>query len=92
MVMWAKGQQRLIAAGSGFLDISEAKKPVMIETGSTRVQGAVVYNTKLKKWIMMSTAGRPLSAAGPRPTGNTTKSCATRRSRTPATAESSSTT
>jgi hypothetical protein len=65
MVMWAKGRQRLLPGSRGFVDISEGKNPVIIETGSTRPGGAVVYNTKLKKWIMMTSAGRPLTAANP---------------------------
>jgi hypothetical protein len=64
MVMWAKGKQRLLPAGGDFIDISEAKNPAalnkkrVIEGG-----GAVVYNTKLKKWIMMCTAAQPLTGA-----------------------------
>lgn len=65
MNMWAKGRQRLIAAGDGFLDISEPKKPVVIKTAG-RVGGCLAYNTTLKKWIMMSSAQQPISRAIPR--------------------------
>lgn len=65
IVMWARGRQRLLPAGGGFLDISEGKKPVLIRTGETRVGGAVAYNRTLKKWIMMTSAGRPLTGANP---------------------------
>src|SRR5665213_3701058 len=30
MVMWAKGKQRLLPAGGDFMDISEAKNPVLL--------------------------------------------------------------
>ncbi len=65
VVMWARGRQRLLPAGTGFFDISDPRKPVMMETGDVRVQGNVAYNRNLKKWIMMSTASRPLSGASP---------------------------
>jgi len=64
MVMWAKGPQRLLPGSGGWLDISDPRKPVPIKTPS-RIQGAVVYNRNLKKWIMMSSAGQPLTAATP---------------------------
>ena len=31
MAMWAKGRQRLLPANGGFIDVSEAKNPVVIE-------------------------------------------------------------
>ncbi len=65
MVMWAKGQQRLLPGGEGWVDISDPRKPVLMSTGSARVGGCVVYNNKLRKWIMMSSAGQPLTAATP---------------------------
>ena len=58
MVMWARGKQRLLPAGGGFVDVTEPKNPVMMNKGVIRGGGAVVYNTKLKKWIMMCTAAR----------------------------------
>ena len=30
MAMWAKGKQRLLPAGGGFVDVSEAKNPVVL--------------------------------------------------------------
>lgn len=65
MVMWARGSQRLLPAGDGWVDISDPRKPVLISTGQTRVGGCVAYNTKLRKWIMMTSAGQPLTAATP---------------------------
>ncbi len=65
VVMWARGRQRLLPAGRGWLDITDPTKPVLIETGQTRIGGCVAYNTKLRKWIMMSSAGRPLTGANP---------------------------
>lgn len=65
MVMWARGKQRMIPANGGFVDVSDAKNPVVVNKGITRGFGAVVYNTKLKKWIMMCTAAQPLTSAVP---------------------------
>lgn len=65
VVMWARGKQRLLPAGTGFLDVSDGRKPVMIETPKVRTGGAVAYNSNLKKWIMMVSAGRPLTGANP---------------------------
>jgi hypothetical protein len=65
MVMWAKGKQRLLPAAGGFVDISEPKNPVVLNKGVIKGAGCVAYNTKLKKWIMMSTAAQPLSGAVP---------------------------
>ncbi|HEY4366712.1 MAG TPA: hypothetical protein VGN07_05710 [Steroidobacteraceae bacterium] len=64
MTMWAKGQRRLLQAQGGWLDVTDAKKPVMIET-KEKTGGCIAYNEKLKKWIMMSTAAQPLSSANP---------------------------
>ncbi|HSZ18227.1 MAG TPA: hypothetical protein VK770_00450 [Candidatus Acidoferrum sp.] len=64
MAMWAKGKQRLLPAGGDFVDVSEAKSPVMLNKKRViQGGGAVVYNTKLKKWIMMCTAAQPLTSA-----------------------------
>ncbi|HWF12836.1 MAG TPA: hypothetical protein VG272_03805 [Candidatus Acidoferrales bacterium] len=66
MVMWAKGKQRLLPAGGDFVDISEAKNPVLLNKKRViQGNGPVVYNTKLKKWIMMCTAAQPLTSATP---------------------------
>jgi hypothetical protein len=71
MAMWAKGRQRLLPApASGdFIDVSEAKNPVLVNNKrvmqSSGLGGPVVYNAKLKKWIMMCTASQPLTGATP---------------------------
>jgi hypothetical protein len=65
MAMWARGKQRLLPANGGFLDITDPRKPVVMNKGLTRGFGAVVYNTQLKKWIMMCTAAAPLTSATP---------------------------
>ena len=65
MAMWARGKQRLLPANGGFLDVSDPKKPVVMNKGLTRGPGAVVYNAQLKKWIMMCTAAAPLTSATP---------------------------
>src|SRR5581483_3002569 len=55
MAMWARGKQRLLPANGGFIDISDAKNPVVMNKGVVRGNGAVVYRTDLKKWVMMCT-------------------------------------
>ncbi len=65
MAMWAKGKRRLLPANGGFVDVSEPTKPVAINKGVTKGPGAVVFNTDLKKWIMMCTAAAPLTSATP---------------------------
>jgi hypothetical protein len=64
MVLWAKGRQRLLPANGGWVDISDAKKPVLMKS-SQRLGGPVIYNKTLKKWIMMSTAAAPLTNGTP---------------------------
>ncbi|MEQ1946212.1 MAG: hypothetical protein ABL995_03435 [Bryobacteraceae bacterium] len=65
MAMWARGKQRLLPANGGFVDISDPKNPVVVNRGVIRGGGAVVYNTKLKKWVIMCTAAAPLTSATP---------------------------
>src|SRR6202140_711021 len=65
MAMWARGKQRLLPANGGFLDVTDPRKPVVMNKGIARGFGAVVYNTELKKWIMMCTAAAPLTSATP---------------------------
>jgi hypothetical protein len=65
MAMWAKGKQRLLPANGGFVDVSEATKPVVLNKGVVKGNGAVVFKTDLKKWIMMCTAAAPLTSATP---------------------------
>lgn len=65
MAMWANGTQRLLPGGDGWVDISDPRKPVLIRTGSIRIGGCVAYNTTLKKWIMLASAGQPLTGANP---------------------------
>src|SRR6202011_5683351 len=65
MAMWAKGKQRLLPAAGGFVDVSDAKNPVVMNKGVVRGGGTVTYNTKLKKWIMMCTAAQPLTSSTP---------------------------
>ena len=67
MAMWAKGKQRLLPAGGGFIDVTEPTKPVVLNKGVVKGNGAVVeFNSDLKKWIMMCTAAAPLTSATPR--------------------------
>src|SRR5690242_793895 len=65
MAMWARGKQRLLPARGGFVDVSDPKKPEVFAKDVVKGNGAVVYNTKLKKWIMMNTAAAPLTSATP---------------------------
>src|ERR1700719_722006 len=61
MAMWAKGKQRLLPAAGGFVDVSDAKNPDVMNKRVVQGGGTVTYNTKLKKWIMMCTAAQPLT-------------------------------
>src|ERR1700737_852392 len=65
MAMWAKGRQRLLPAAGGFVDVSDATKPVVMNKRGIQGKATVTYNTKLKKWIMMCTAAQPLTGAVP---------------------------
>ena len=65
MAMWARGKQRVLPVGGGFLDVSDAKKPEVMNKGVIRGGGTVTYCTKLKKWILMCTAAQPLTSATP---------------------------
>ncbi|MGB8990138.1 MAG: hypothetical protein WCC37_26310, partial [Candidatus Sulfotelmatobacter sp.] len=65
MVSWAKGKQRMLPADGGFVDISDAKNPAVVNAKVVQGAGPVVYNTKIKKWIMMTTAAQPLTGATP---------------------------
>ncbi len=66
MVMWAKGKQRLLPSGGDFVDVSEAKNPLLLNKKRVTMGGGpVVYNNKLKKWVMMCTAAQPLTGATP---------------------------
>jgi|GEM_PF-559972 len=71
MAMWAKGKRRLLPAPSSgdFVDVTEARNPVLVNNKrvlqSSGLGGPVVYNSKLRKWIMMCTASTPLTGASP---------------------------
>jgi hypothetical protein len=65
--MWAKDKRRVLPiAGGGFVDISNPKKPEVINRNAYKgFLTLVVYNTKLKKWILMSAASAPITSATP---------------------------
>jgi len=66
MAMWAKGKQRLLPSSGGWMDVSDPKKPVFMEAkGTGRSGGCVAYNTKLKKWLSVTSASEPLTGARP---------------------------
>lgn len=66
MAMWAKGRQRLLPSGSGWVDVSDPTKPTFISTGTSRIGGCVAYNTTLKKWLMVATATEPHAERTPK--------------------------
>ena len=59
LAMWAKGRQRLLPSGAGWVDVSDPANPTFLTTGKHRIGGCVAYNTKLKKWLMVATATEP---------------------------------
>lgn len=65
--MWAKGSRRLLPiAGGGFMDITNPRKPEVVNRHA--YEGflcVVVYNTKLKKWILVGAAAAPITSATP---------------------------
>jgi hypothetical protein len=64
--MWARGAQRLIPASGGFIDISDGRKPVVVNKGLCKgFVSSVAYNTKLKKWILINSAGSPITDPTP---------------------------
>ncbi len=65
MAMWAKGAQRLLPARpDGWLDISDPRNPEVVKS-PVNIRGCVAFNTKLKKWLLVGTAGQPLTGAQP---------------------------
>jgi len=82
MNLWAKGKQRMIPGGGGWLDITEPKKPVIVGRapgagrgrgggeeggggGTPRAGGCIAYNTRLKKWLAVSSSGQPITSSRP---------------------------
>lgn len=63
MAMWAKGRQRMLPGSAGWVDVSDPRKPIIVKAPNRA--GIVVYNTKLRKWIGVSSAAAPLSSATP---------------------------
>jgi hypothetical protein len=61
LTMWAEGSQRLIAAGSGFLDVSDPRNPVVFSTGQFAGQTNVVFNDELGKWLVITSHQIPLT-------------------------------
>jgi len=65
--MWARGRQRLLYGQGGFIDVSEPTKPAVFNravfTGGG--QANVVYNSRLKKWIVMTALQAPLTDPTP---------------------------
>jgi hypothetical protein len=64
--LWARGAQRLLVGGTGFVDISDPTKPFVFNKGV--LQGGlanIVYNTRLRKWIALTAAQVPLTDPNP---------------------------
>ena len=64
MTMWARGAQRLLPTGNGWIDISDPRKPEVIDLGM-RMRGTVSFQESTRKWIFMETAAEPLTGALP---------------------------
>lgn len=62
MGMWARGAQRMLPVRrEGWMDISDARNPEFVSTGSTHMgKSCVVYNTELRKWIAVESASPPI--------------------------------
>lgn len=58
--MWAKGPQRLIVGGGGFLDVTDPTRPEVFN--SDVYEGGfpnIVFNEQLKKWILITSVEAP---------------------------------
>ena len=64
MTMWASGSRRLIASEQGWLDVTDPRKPEVIDLGM-RMRGTVSFQESTGKWIFMRTHGEPLTGAEP---------------------------
>jgi hypothetical protein len=64
MNMWSRDARRLIAAGEGWIDVTDAKNPTLIAS-KTRIQGCIAYNESLEKWLMVSSAAEPITVGSP---------------------------
>jgi hypothetical protein len=64
MAMWARGAQRLLPAGTGWLDVSNPRNPEWIDAG-VPIRGTVSFHEATRRWILLRTHGQPLSGAGP---------------------------
>ncbi|MBB5790266.1 LVIVD repeat-containing protein [Jiangella mangrovi] len=65
MTMWAEGSRRLIAGGSGFLDVTDPKNPVAVGQGRIPGQKIVVYSDEIDKWLVVTSHQRALTAPNP---------------------------
>ena len=64
--LWVKGAQRMLVGGGGFVDISDPARPVVVNKGVYKGGLAnVVFNTRLKKWLLMTAAQVPLTDPSP---------------------------
>ena len=62
MAMWARGAQRMLPVRrEGWMDISDARNPAFVSTGSAQLgKSCVVYNSNLRKWIAIESASPPI--------------------------------
>jgi hypothetical protein len=67
--IWAKGAQRRLTGGvgfgGGFIDITDPRKPAILNKDAYQGLPNLAYNTKLKKWIVMSAGLPPLTSPTP---------------------------
>src|SRR5215471_5882817 len=54
--LWAKGPQRLLSGGGGFLDITDPRKVTVVYKTAYQGSPNVVYNRQLRKWIILSSS------------------------------------
>jgi hypothetical protein len=63
--LWARGQQRLLSGGGGFLDITDPRKAAMVYRGAYQGSANIVFSRQLKKWIALTSAQPPLTDPNP---------------------------
>jgi len=64
MTMWARGSRRLIASSNGWLDITNPRRPEIMDLG-LRMRGTISFQESTGKWIFIRTYGEPLTGAMP---------------------------
>jgi hypothetical protein len=66
MNLWAKGARRALPGGNGFVDITNPLKPEVVNHNSWEGSlPGVAFQTKTKKWVLMSAAQEPTDTPNP---------------------------